>query len=154
MNNTPCLHCEGPVARGPRDNNKKFCSVRCRNKALWQRVGKERTIASRAKWGAYAEGKIQCKLCDRWYVKPMAHVWQQHNMTEQEYKEYFDLPLSKGIIPEEHRQLLSRLALENDMDKQLMRAGRRTRYIKGDPRAKMRTGWKGIYKSKEQLSSA
>lgn len=78
----------------------------------------------------------------------MAHVWQLHHLREEEYKEYFDLPLSKGIIPREHKELLRKLALENKMDEQLKRVGKRTRYKKGDPKAIEVKGWKGRNGSK------
>lgn len=138
-----CTYCGKELIIVPHANNKKFCNRTCRNKYVWQQNRDVLIQGQRAKSGRYAEGKIQCLLCGNWYVKPLAHVWQIHKMDENEYKIKFDLPLSYGIIPEYHRELLKEYALDNHMDKQLMVAGLKTRYVKGDPKNKIVTGWKG-----------
>jgi len=149
MNNAPCFNCGGTVLReSPHANNKKFCSVRCRNKVRWQQQGEAQKLKWREERGKYAEGKFECKICGMWYVKVASHVFLIHHLTEDQYKETFDLPLSKGIISEEHKILLRQHALENHMDEQLEKAGKRTRYKKGDPKAIMVTGWKGRTGSK------
>lgn len=149
MSNKPCKECGGPVDRSLRGaNNKKFCSDKCRGKDTWRRVREVQIAKWREERGKYAEGKIQCRLCEKWYVKVASHAFLTHHLTEEQYKEYFDLPLSKGIITEEHRLLLREHALENGMDEQLKRVGVRTRYKKGDPKAVEVRGWKGRNGSK------
>jgi len=87
---------------------------------------KQREIA-----GAKVEGKIQCLICLHWYWKPMAHVWQRHKISAREYKEEYNLEVTKGIVPDWHRKILSKNALDNKMDEQLMRVGMNTRLKKG-----------------------
>jgi hypothetical protein len=99
------------------------------------------------KYNKYAEGKIQCRLCGGWFVKPIAHSWQIHHIEEHEYKEMFDLPFKRGIIPEWHRKILAERVIEDGTIENLKKGANR-RYTKNDPRAKVVTGWKGRNGSK------
>lgn len=54
------------------------------------------------------EGKIQCRICYRWYLKPMGHVFQRHGVSAREYKIHFGLPLKKGIVgPKLHKRFVA-----------------------------------------------
>lgn len=52
-------------------------------------------------------------------------------MTAREYKELHRLEVSKGIEPDHLREEWAQNALDNNMDKQLEQAGRRTRFKPG-----------------------
>lgn len=97
---------------------------------------------SRAKRAKYSPGKIQCLMCKGWYIQLGSHVRQRHNMSALEYKQKFDLPTSRGIIPRWYREVKGEIALENGTYKNL-ESGASTRYKKGDPRAIRVDGWKG-----------
>lgn len=99
------------------------------------------------KYNVFAEGKIKCLMCGGWYVKVLAHVWQVHKLGQNEYREHFDLPLKRGMIPDWHKKILADNVRENGTIENLKKgAGRR--FVKGDPRAKAVTGWKGRAGSK------
>jgi hypothetical protein len=78
--------------------------------------------------------KIACLICGKKFIKPLAHVWQKHNMSAREYKEEFDLPKKTGLITEEHRELL-RQNLQLKSIQTIKEAGKKSRFIKGDKRA-------------------
>ena len=142
--------CGKPVIRtSAHANNVKYHTPKCRAKDEWARHRDTEIAKQRAKSGAYAKGKKQCLMCQGWYIKVLAHVYQLHHMSAREYKEYYDLPLQKGIIPDWHREILRDHALENNMDTQLQKAGVLTRYKKNDKKAKDVTGWKGRHGCKK-----
>ncbi len=85
----------------------------------------------RRKNGAKVEGKIQCLLCGSWYWNVGTHVRQRHDMTAREYRELHNLEVRKGIVSVELRKKMRQNALDNNMDKQLIRAGKATRFKKG-----------------------
>jgi hypothetical protein len=68
-----------------------------------------RTEYQRAKRDKEAQipspNKLQCLLCKGWYIQVGSHITQVHGMTAREYKEYFDLEVKKGLLPEDYRQI-------------------------------------------------
>jgi endogenous inhibitor of DNA gyrase (YacG/DUF329 family) len=150
---TNCKICNTPLDAKKRQRT--YCSKQCRTKGQWIDLKaketperrEKRLSYGRAKYSRYAKGKIRCRLCDKWFIKPLAHTWQVHKLGQNEYKEIFDLPLKRGIIPECHRKILSQNVWENGTIENLKKGVAR-RFIKGDPRAKIVTGWKGRNGSK------
>lgn len=142
-----CMICNKPLPKpeNPKTHNFKYCNKKCRNKAHYLKFNTPEQQNERRQKMLLSKGigLKRCLECEKWFVKPIAHAWQIHHMNEAEYKQKFDLPLSKGVIPVEHKELLHNLALENKMDEQLRKVGVRTRYKKNDPKAIMVTGWKG-----------
>lgn len=131
-----CKQCDGPIERGPRANNKKFCSPECRQvfsyesgseRARWTRAnGKE--AQRRAK---YAPGKIQCLECLGWYRAPVMHAWQKHCMTEADYKKKHGLDHGKGLLIASLKEKKSEQVFENGTVKNLKK-GKSHQFKKGD----------------------
>lgn len=136
---TVCEIHNKPIPKGFRT----YCSKQCRTLALSRRHYKQSQAWQSRKRGEYQEGKIQCLLCPNWYVQIGSHVQYAHKLLAKEYKEFFDLPLKRGVIPEWYQKIKSDIAKGNGTAYLLPKAGMRTRYKKGDPRAKEVTGWKG-----------
>ncbi len=76
--------------------------------------------------------KSKCFFCGREFVKVCAHVWQKHDMQAREYKQLLGLDVRRGLIPDDHREHLSRLAIENNMPENLKKWGENTRVKKGE----------------------
>lgn len=140
---TTCKVCGGPLSKRFRT----YCSKKCRQKATNKRWYPKHKADATKKRGEYRPDKLQCLLCGKWYVQVVSHTRQAHKMFAEEYKEYFDLPISRGVIPTWYRELKGKIALENGTFKNL-EAGKDQRYKKGDPKAKAVTGWKGRTGSK------
>lgn len=126
-----CKICGGPL---PNSRFRTFCSAKCRTKshnmksaarqAVWQRErrDKEASVAS--------PDKCQCLFCGKWYVQVGSHAYQIHGMTGREYREYFELEVKRGIVPEWYRKLKGDQALDNQTYKNL-EAGAKFRFKKG-----------------------
>lgn len=87
--------------------------------------------------------KIQCKICKKYFKRVCGHVRQKHGLSAREYKIKFGYDVIRGIMTPEDREKMRRLALENKMDQQLLRAGEKTRFKKKQPGL-------GIYKRSDQ----
>jgi hypothetical protein len=72
-------------------------------------------------------------------------------MTGREYREYFELPIKRGVVPIWYRKLKGDIAIENKTAENL-KGGKQFWYIKGDPRAIKNTGYKGRYAEIKKLS--
>lgn len=136
-----CQNCETWLV----DKQRSFCSEQCRHASYRNKYKQRNALKQREKRLLEAEKpdpqKIQCLICSRWYTQVGSHVRQQHNLTAQEYKEQFELPLSRGVIPKWYREAKGLTTLENGTYKNL-ETGASFRYKKGDPRAKLNTGLK------------
>jgi len=66
-------------------------------------------------------------------VQVCSHVWQVHGLIGREYREYFDLEVKRGVVPDWYRELKGDIAIENGTYKNL-EAGKKYRYVKGDNR--------------------
>lgn len=135
-----CKVCGGPITNL---RSRTYCGKPCRdkynNKVRYKRHGNK---YSNEKRGLYAPSKRKCLICNRWYVQVGTHVFIRHGMTAAEYKEEFDLPTSKGVIPKWYKKKKGEIAIENETYLNLEK-GKHTRYKKNDPRAVVNHGWKG-----------
>ena len=134
-----CIICGNSL---PTVRHQSYCSTSCRNKKYNQKYKTYHKEWQRKKRGEFVLGKLQCLFCNKWYVQVASHVIQHHKLQAQKYKEYFDLPLSYGVIPRWYKELKGKIALNNSTYKNLEK-GAKNRYTKGDLRAKQVTGWKG-----------
>ena len=138
-----CEICNNLLPKGFR----KFCSRKCRHKAESIRYKEYQKEWQRKKTGKYASNKKKCIICGRWYVQVGSHIVQRHKMTAREYREQFNLPVIRGIVPRWYRELKGNQALKNKTFLNL-KAGQKYQYRKGDKRAKIVTFHKGRrYKS-------
>lgn len=127
---------------------RKFCSKACRDKSY---AGKYQAYRSKyqqehkdAEAMKPSPNKMKCFICERYYVQIGTHVVQRHGMTAREYREAYNLPLKRGIVPPWYRKLKGDQALENKTVENL-KEGRKFHYKKGDKRAKIgagKHGWK------------
>lgn len=145
-----CKVCGKPL---PNSRYRSYCSRECRKLYTQKRSNRIRTESGagreyqRQRSGKFRPGTLQCLVCGKWYVQVGSHIRQLHGMTAREYREVFELPISRGIIPAWYKELKGEIALENETYKNL-EMGKDKRYAKNDPRAKIVTGQKGKFGSK------
>lgn len=72
-----------------------------------------------------------CHICGRAYTKLQQHIWYSHNMTKKEYCEKFGIDRTINMTSEEYNKKMHDYALEYNMDEQLKKAGKNTRFKKG-----------------------
>lgn len=75
--------------------------------------------------------KIQCLECKKYFVRPLAHVWQKHQISGRDYKLIHGLDLKKGITTEEDREKMREHNITNSTIKNLQN-GAKYRFKKGD----------------------
>lgn len=82
------------------------------------------------------DGLPKCELCGKYFNRVLAHVRQQHAMTEREYKIMFGFNLGKGIISAQSRAK-SRQAVLNNFEtvvqQNLTSKGENSRFKQGSP---------------------
>lgn len=72
-----------------------------------------------------------CPFCNYKYKALAYHTRQRHKISSRELREMFNLPLNFSLQLDYIKENRRRKALENNMDKQLITAGEKTRFIKG-----------------------
>ena len=132
-----------PKAHTPR----RYCSKTCRYRFYDKRYHDYRLEYVRNKTGAYRPDKKKCAICNKWYVQVVSHIVQRHKMTNREYREMFDLPFKRGIVPDWYRQEKKALNYYSGTYKNIFGENSvKSRYFKGDPKAKVAIGYKGTHK--------
>ena len=133
---------------------RKFCSKECRIKSYTEKYQPYHSVWQRARQDVKASkpdsNKKQCIICKRWYVQVGTHIVQRHSITAREYREKFDLPLKRGIVPAWYRKLKGEQTVENKTVNNLKK-GKRFWFKKGDKRARIKAGKVG-WKSKRRPS--
>jgi len=132
-----CKICGKPL---PNARYRTYCSKECREKRNNQ---KQKESGYNVEWNRKkrdaeasipSPDKCQCLICGKWYVQLGSHVYQVHKMTAREYREYFELEVKRGIVPEWYRKLKGDQALDNETYKNLEK-GAKFRFKKGDKTA-------------------
>ena len=143
---TTCKVCGEPIKE---KRFRTFCSDKCRNKFYQKKYQPQRSKWQRERMDKKASvpssRKKQCGICGKWYVQVGSHIFNRHGMTAREYREKFDLPVKRGIVPKWYREKKAKQCAENGTIKNL-KAGKVNWYKKGDPRAKLGAQdrpWKG-----------
>ena len=128
-----CKVCGKP----PKGRFRTYCSTKCRNERNNEKQAKKGygTDWNRKKRDREAsipdpENKCQCLICGKWYVQVCSHVYQVHGMTGREYREYFELEVKKGVVPEWYRKVKGDIAFDNETYLNL-RKGAKFRFKKG-----------------------
>lgn len=125
---------------------RSYCSRKCRNK--WYRIKYKvkNTARQTARYDRIASEpsphKVKCLICGRWYVQVGSHIRLRHNMTAREYREQYELPVKRGILPIWFREKKADQAIECGGAENL-KVGKKYWYKKGDERAIKNTGYKG-----------
>ena len=128
-----CKICGGPL---PNARYRTYCSAKCRNKRnnAKQMASGYATAYQKARRDKIASKpdaeKCQCLICGKWYTQVCSHVVQVHGMTGREYREYFELEVKRGIVPEWYRKLKGDQAIDNETYKNLVK-GAKFRFKKG-----------------------
>lgn len=133
-----CKVCGNPLGKRFRT----FCSKECRQLATNLRYRDYQNEWARKKRAEYSPDKKKCAICGGWYVQVGSHVVQRHKLTARQYREEFDFPVVRGIIPAWYRKIKGNIALENKTYLNLEK-GKNKRFKKGDERAKAVAFWKG-----------
>jgi hypothetical protein len=134
------LECSKEIVRtSPRANNKKFCSVECRDDHYYATgKTKERWTKNNAKTseinGRYEVGKIRCKECGRYWRFLLCHVYQKHGLDKDSYKQKYGMDKGRGLIMEDLKEIKKERVFENGTVENLKK-GKKTRYRKNDPHA-------------------
>jgi len=129
-----CKICGGAL---PNSRYRTYCSDTCRNKRNNQKQNKsnynrdwQRRRSAKIASVPDPENKCQCLICGGWYVQVCSHVYYIHGMTGREYREYFELEVKKGIVPEWYRKLKGKQAMDNKTFENLKK-GAQFRFKKG-----------------------
>lgn len=135
-----CKICGIKISRPSR--YRSYCSKKCRQKFHNQKNYKYQLNWSRDRRSQYNPNKKKCIICGGWYIQIGNHIVQRHKMTAREYREEFDLPVKRGILPEWFRKLKGEQAIQNKTFLNLKK-GTKFWFKKGDSRSKITTFWKG-----------
>jgi hypothetical protein len=153
---TTCSECGKPLT-GKR--HRTYCSIACRTQRNYRKTRESGrgTIWQRKKRDAAAlipsPNKIKCLICKKWYVQVCSHVLQVHGMDARAYKEYFDLEVKRGQVPEWYREKKADITYDNKTYKNL-KAGQKFWFVKGDKRAgRYKRSHVTIAKLRKQLSN-
>ena len=77
-------------------------------------------------------GRIVCHICGRAYTRLGSHIKESHGMTIEEYKEEFGLCKRTKTTEKSYSDKMHYNAIVNNMDKQLLEAGKNTRIKSGE----------------------
>lgn len=144
MNLSHCTVCHQPIDRTQNKRLRKYCSVKCLHKfhsmkviasgyvQRWQQKHRE------AKAAIPSDDKKKCAICGLWYRRVAAHVARRHQMNAYQYKQSIGIRTSRGIMTQEDRERMRELALTYNMDERLKVLGKKTRFVLGGEKQKMK----------------
>lgn len=128
-----CKICGGDL---PNARHRTYCSDKCRNRRNYNKQQESGYTKNwqRAKRDEVADkpddNKCRCLICGKYYIQVCSHVYSRHGMTGREYREYFSLEVSRGIVPDWYRKLKGDIAIDNETFTNLV-AGAKFRFKKG-----------------------
>jgi hypothetical protein len=134
-----CVVCNGEVTRVKRGVIPKTCSPKCLLE--YKRVRQINYLYKKKL--SDGQSKKKCGICGRWFRKVGLHVWHTHGVTAREYREEMGLPVKKGILPEDAKEVMRNhfYANQGKVGKNLTVGGKKFRFVKGDPRTIDSGGW-------------
>lgn len=140
------VFCKICRARITKPRSRTFCSKKCRIASYTLKYREQRSKWQRDKVDEQARkpdpNKVKCLVCGRYYVQVGTHIIQHHEITAREYREKFELPVKRGIVPKWYRKVKAEQAIESGGARNL-KVGKRYWYVKGDKRARKNTHYKG-----------
>lgn len=83
------------------------------------------------KEGSEQYGWPICHICGKAFTKLQQHIWYAHGMTKHEYCDKYGLDHKINMTEENYHNKMRDYAYANDMDKQVIEAGVKTRFEKG-----------------------
>lgn len=72
-----------------------------------------------------------CHICGKAFAKLQQHIWYAHQMTKNEYCDKFGLDRSINMTSPDYNKKMHDYALKYNMDDQLRKAGKSTRFKQG-----------------------
>lgn len=72
-----------------------------------------------------------CHICGRAYAKLQQHIYYTHHMLKNEYCDKFGLDHCVTLTSNDYHKKMSEYAYRYDMDEQLLKVGKDTRFKKG-----------------------
>ena len=72
-----------------------------------------------------------CHLCGNAYIKLQSHIYYAHHMSKNEYCDHFGLDRKVRMTTDKYNKKMSDYAYQYNMDKQVIRVGKNTRFKKG-----------------------
>jgi len=144
MNLSHCTVCSTLIDRTQNKRLRKYCSVKCLHKFHSMKViasGYARNIQRKyqeEKAKAASDNKKKCAICGLWYRRVAAHVARRHQLNAHEYKQSIGIRTSRGIMTKGDREHMRELALTHNMDKRLNMLGKKTRFVPGGEKQKMK----------------
>lgn len=117
-------------------NARKYCD-KCRV-IKYHEMDKRRWTKANAKvqareYSVRTKDKSQCLICGAWVKAPAMHAYQKHRVTAYEYKEAFDLPFGKGLLPTSLKEIKRDHVFDNHTVDNLKK-GKGMRFHKGEER--------------------
>lgn len=82
-----------------------------------------------------SQDKSQCLICGAWVKAPAMHAYQKHGVSARDYKEAFELPFGKGLLPEYLKEIKREAVFSNGTVKNLKK-GSFKRFKKGEDRTR------------------
>lgn len=130
-----CKICESKIES---KRFRTYCSSTCRNKFHNKKHSESHTEWQRKRQDAKAsipnDKKVQCLICNGWYVQVGSHIVQRHQLTSREYRELFDLEVKRGVTPTWYREMKGEQAIENGTFENL-KNGKKYWFTQGDKKA-------------------
>ena len=87
-----------------------------------------------------------CHICGRAYTKLQQHIYYAHKMSKVEYCDMFGLDRGIQMTSDTYHQKMRKYAFQYNMDEQLLRTGKNTRFKKG-----MDNNYERSFMTKERL---
>jgi len=75
--------------------------------------------------------RCECLICGKEFRNLGGHLWQSHDISAKEYKEFFSLPYSLPLISDETKQKKSEANKRKKMWKYLIKYGKKYRFQRG-----------------------
>ncbi len=114
-----CKMCGNPL---PTKRHRTYCSEQCRNKRNYltvrNKMGREAFNERQRKY-LYLQkiedprGKIQCKICGKWYRQVGTHIVQVHKITAREYRKAYGFDVKRGQLPDDLREHKAEQVFDN-----------------------------------------
>lgn len=110
-----CNHCKKEFTPSFHARNVKYCSIKCRNKVNYIRLGGADYQRAYLEKQREKDGRerIKCELCGKFYRQVGSHVYMTHGVLARDYREAFGFDVKRGQLPADLRELFAQQCREN-----------------------------------------
>lgn len=95
-------------------------------------------------------GMVVCHICGKAFDKLQQHIYYVHHMSKEEYCDKYGLDHKAQLTSKRYNIKMHDYALQYDMDKQLIRTGKATRFQKGHDKANYKRSEQTVERLREQ----